>query len=193
MNKMYTPAFCPQSLTTERLYLKTLTVKEAPQVLDYFQRNRHFFQAWTPTTEDSFYTLAFQRKRLEAEKTAMEEKRLFRLWLYAQKDCSKIVGDIGFSNIVWGAFQSCHLGYKIDYQETHQGYMTEALQKAIDIIFQTFRLHRIEANILPKNVRSIRVVEKLGFVQEGLARKYLKINDIWEDHFHYVLLNPMVE
>jgi ribosomal-protein-alanine N-acetyltransferase len=50
-------------------------------------------------------------------------------------------------------------------------------------------LHRIEANIMPRNQRSLRVVEKLGFVDEGLSRDYLKINEKWEDHIHMVLLN----
>jgi ribosomal-protein-alanine N-acetyltransferase len=71
--------------------------------------------------------------------------------------------------------------------------MTEALERAISFAFEDMRLHRIEANIMPKNARSIRVVEKLGFVNEGLSRKYLKIAGSWEDHIHYVLLNPSEE
>lgn len=39
---------------------------------------------------------------------------------------------------------------------------------------------------------SLRVVEKLGFYNEGLAYKYLKINGKWEDHIHMVLLNHKV-
>ena len=45
---------------------------------------------------------------------------------------------------------------------------------------------------MPRNQRSRRVVEKLGFAEEGLARKYLKINGVWEDHIHYVILNDAV-
>jgi [ribosomal protein S5]-alanine N-acetyltransferase len=59
-------------------------------------------------------------------------------------------------------------------------------------MFQELGLHRIEANIMPKNKRSLRVVEKLGFYNEGLAYKYLKINGKWEDHIHMVLLNDKV-
>ena len=103
-----------------------------------------------------------------------------------------VIGDLTFNNIVRGAFQSCHLGYKIDGRQLNQGFMTEALRCAIAYVFSELKLHRIEANIMPRNARSRRVVEKLGFVQEGLARKYLKINGAWEDHFHYVLLNDAV-
>jgi [ribosomal protein S5]-alanine N-acetyltransferase len=92
----------------------------------------------------------------------------------------------------WGAFLSCHLGYKLDKDEINKGYITEAIQKGIEVMFNEFGLHRIEANIMPKNKRSLRVVEKLGFYNEGLAYKYLKINDKWEDHIHMVLLNDNV-
>ena len=59
-------------------------------------------------------------------------------------------------------------------------------------MFNEFELHRIEANIMPKNIRSFTVVEKLGFYNEGMALKYLNINGIWEDHIHMVLLNDKV-
>jgi ribosomal-protein-alanine N-acetyltransferase len=67
--------------------------------------------------------------------------------------------------------------------------MAEALRRGIQIIFEDYGLHRIEASIMPRNQRSIKVTEKLGFVNEGLSRRYLKINGVWEDHIHMVLLN----
>ena len=87
---------------------------------------------------------------------------------------------------------SCHLGYKLDKDHINKGFMTEAVKKGIEIIFNEYRLHRIEANIMPHNRGSARVVEKLGFYNEGLARQYLKINNNWEDHIHWVLLNDKV-
>jgi ribosomal-protein-alanine N-acetyltransferase len=70
--------------------------------------------------------------------------------------------------------------------------MTEAVKKGIDIVFNEFGLNRIEANIMPKNIRSLRVVQKVGFYNEGTAYKYLKINGKWENHIHMVLLNEKV-
>ena len=68
--------------------------------------------------------------------------------------------------------------------------MTEALRALVfDIAFGPLGLHRVEANVMPRNGRSIRVMEKLGFVQEGLARDYLRINGRWENHIHFVALN----
>ena len=71
--------------------------------------------------------------------------------------------------------------------------MTETLRKVINICFHEYNLHRIEANVIPKNERSIRVLKKLDFAEEGSSPKYLKMNGMWEDHIHYVLLNNGVE
>jgi ribosomal-protein-alanine N-acetyltransferase len=182
-------------IQTDRLTLKVLDPSFADRVLDYVVRNRAFFKEWNPTVDDIFYTLPFQQERLQRDTELLDTGSGMRLWIFKKEDVnlSRVIGDFAFSNIVRGAFQSCHLGYKIDEQELNRGFMTEALRSGIAFAFKELALHRIEANIMPRNKRSIRVVEKLGFVNEGLSRKYLKINGTWEDHFHYVLLNEDLE
>jgi ribosomal-protein-alanine N-acetyltransferase len=59
-------------------------------------------------------------------------------------------------------------------------------------MFGEYGLHRIEANIIPRNAASLRVAEKAGFLPEGIARKYLKIHGVWEDHVHMVRMNDAV-
>lgn len=177
---------------TDRLVLKILDMSYAPLVLQYYLRNQDFLEEWEPVKSNTFYTLAFQQRQLDFEFMNIMNGASLRLWIFKKGDPKKIIGCIAFNNIVRGAFLSCHLGYKLDMTEINNGYMTEALRKGIDIIFQEYHLHRIEANIMPKNKRSHRVVEKLGFYNEGLANKYLKINGKWEDHIHMVLLNDAV-
>lgn len=188
-------SFANHEIQTDRLTLKVLDPSFADRVLDYVVRNRAFFKEWNPTVDDIFYTLPFQQERLQRDRELLDAGSGMRLWIFKKEDVnlSCIIGDFAFSNIVRGAFQSCHLGYKIDEQELNRGFMTEALRSGIAFAFKELALHRIEANIMPRNKRSIRVVEKLGFVNEGLSRKYLKINGTWEDHFHYVLLNEDLE
>jgi len=177
---------------TERLVLKVLDKSYAQLVLDYYLRNKSFLEPWEPLRSKEFYTKQYQEEQLENEFSNINDKRSFRLWIFKKEDSSKIIGTVGFSNIIWGAFLSCHLGYKLDKDEINKGYMTEAIQKGIEIMFNEFGLHRIEANIMPGNKPSLRVVEKLGFYNERLAYKYLKINGKWEDHIHMVLLNESV-
>jgi len=182
-------------LQSERLILKVLDQSYAPIVLDYVLRNRAFFQEWSPTTDPSVYTLEFQRERLRADRALIDEERMLKLWLFKKDDhaLQTVIGEVVIQNIVRGAFQSCHLGYKIDQQQLNQGLMTEALRCALRYVFDELKLHRVEANIMPRNARSRRVVEKLGFIDEGRSPKYLKINGVWEEHIHYVMLNAAVE
>ncbi len=178
-------------LPTDRLCLKILGPDFARQSLDYYTRNRAFLTEWNPTPTAEFYTLPYHQERLRVEFEMMQEGRLARFWLFKYEDAefTTAIGNLAFNNIVRGAFQSCHLGYQLDEREVNQGFMTEALRRAIAFAFDGLLLHRIEANVMPRNLRSSRVLVKLGFVEEGLARQYLKINGVWEDHIHYVMLN----
>ena len=176
---------------TERLFLKTLGPSDAEAVADYYRRNRSFLEEFEPGRGDEFYTAEHQAKLLATDSAEMADGTMFRLWLLKKGD-GKLIGSLAFNNIVRGPFLSCFVGYKLDGDEINRGFMTEALRKGIDIMFRESGLHRIEANIMPGNRRSLRVVEKLGFSNEGLARRYLKINGKWEDHIHMVLLNDAV-
>jgi ribosomal-protein-alanine N-acetyltransferase len=181
-------------LQTERLRLKVLGPDFASRSLDYYARNRAFLSEWNPTPAADFYTLPYHQQRLRVELDLMKDGRLARFWLFKREDptWATAIGNLAFNNIVRGAFQSCHLGYQLDEREANQGFMTEALRSAIAFAFDELKLHRIEANVMPRNPRSSRVLAKLVFVDEGLARQYLKINGVWEDHIHYVLLNENV-
>jgi ribosomal-protein-alanine N-acetyltransferase len=178
-------------LQSERLILRTLGADDAPAVLEYHQRCWPFVAPWSPRVDAEFFTLAGQHARLETERTSRMVGSGVRFYLFRRDDpAGPIVGDLHFSSIIRGAFQSCFIGYKMDGGATNRGYMTEALRRGAEFAFMDLRLHRLEANIMPRNLASRRVVTKLGFAEEGLARKYLKINGVWEDHLHYVLLNP---
>lgn len=174
---------------TERLLLKTSDISFGKMATNYYLRNRSFLEEWEPARDNTFYTKEYQQSQLKEDQSSGNS---LRLWIFKKGDESRIIGSLAFSSIVRGAFLSCFLGYKLDETEINQGYMTEAIQKGTEIMFHEFGLHRIEANIMPKNKRSLRVAEKLGFYNEGTARKYLKINGIWEDHIHMVLLNDKV-
>lgn len=179
-------------IKTKRLILKNLDEKAAAEVLDYYQRNKEFLNEWEARKKEEYFTLNYQSKLLKKQKIKMENGTLFRFWIY-KKSNNQLIGSIAFNNIIRGAFQSCHLGYKLDKDEINQGYMTEALKAAIDYAFKELKLHRIEANIMPKNKASLKVVEKLDFINEGISKNYLKINGSWEDHIHMVLLNEALE
>ena len=69
-----------------------------------------------------------------------------------------------------------------------QGYMTDSVRLGLRFAFGTLGLHRVEAACLVHNEASRRVLEKTGFIREGLARGYLKIDGAWQDHLLYAIL-----
>ena len=98
------------------------------------------------------------------------------------------MGAIELSQIVGGRFRSAYLGYHIGAPFARQGYMRDALAAALTLAFGRYRLHRVEANIQPRNLASIRLVRRLGFRREGYSRRYLKIGGRWRDHERWALL-----
>ncbi len=176
-------------LQTPRLLLQTPGIEHLPQVLDYYMRNREHFAPWGPARQPEWDTPEYHLSKIQ--QYGEPEGQATNLWLLlgSKEQPGKIIGDVHLSNIVRGIFQSCHLGYKLDEREQGKGLMREALQAVIHHAFTYMKLHRIEANIMPANKRSIKLVQSLGFAEEGLAKKYLKINGVWEDHLHYTLLN----
>lgn len=176
-------------LKTERLLLLPAKEDLAAPLAAYYRRNRDFLRPFEPPREEDFFTEAHQRGilRREAEEAEQNTSRRFYLQLPDQPDC--IIGMAGLNNIVWGAFRSAFLGYKLDGELTGRGYMTEAVAAVTDFAFTQLRLHRIEANVMPRNRASLRVLEKNGYVNEGLSRYYLNINGVWEDHVHMVRIN----
>ena len=96
-------------------------------------------------------------------------------------------GEMNLSAIQRGAFQSCYVGYWIDEAVAGQGYTPEALVVAARFGFETLRLHRLQVSIVPRNRSSLRVVEKLGLRNEGLAERYVQINGVWEDHYRFAI------
>ena len=159
----------------------------------FYRRNRDAFAPFDPVQPEEFYTEAGQAERLAEERSWAEAGRSFRFLLVQPRHPGKVVGMTALSDIVRGAFQSCFLAYKMDRALWGRGYGAEAVEATAGWAFRALGLHRVEANIMPRNAASRRAAEKAGFTEEGLSRAYLKINGVWEDHLHYVKLREETE
>jgi ribosomal-protein-alanine N-acetyltransferase len=94
----------------------------------------------------------------------------------------RLVGQMHLFGIAWGSLRSASAGYWVAESVAGQGIAPFALAAACDHAFLVLGLHRVEVNIRPENTASLRVVEKLGFREEGLRRRYLHIDGRWRDH-----------
>ena len=146
---------------------------------------------WSPPPTPAFFTESFWEERLGIAVEEFHAGQAVRFVLQeAGPAGGAILGTCNYTNILRGAFQACHLGYQIARSHEAQGLMAEALGAANDFMFGAMRMHRIMANYRPENERSASVLQRLGFVREGLARDYLYIDGVWRDHVLTSLTNP---
>jgi [ribosomal protein S5]-alanine N-acetyltransferase len=112
----------------------------------------------------------------------------FRGFLVCRNDTNAIGGVINISQIYRGAFQSAYLGFYAMEGHQGQGLIREGLTLTLAFAFRRLKLHRLEANIQPSNVRSEGLVKALGFRLEGFSPRYLKIAGRWRDHNRWAIL-----
>lgn len=99
-----------------------------------------------------------------------------------------IVGSITLSQIFLGGFRNAYLGYYVGAKYSGEGYLTEAIDLMLEYAFENLQLHRLEANIQPGNLASIKLVKRAGFIREGFSRRYLKISGRWRDHERWAII-----
>jgi [ribosomal protein S5]-alanine N-acetyltransferase len=148
-------------------------------------------ERWSPPATTAYFTEEFWKERLD---TAVEDFRAGAAVRFVLQEGDAVDGPIlgtcNYTNIVRGPFLACHLGYQLARSSERRGLMSEALRATNAFVFDAMRLHRIMANFRPENERSARLLDRLGFVREGLARDYLFIDGAWRDHILTALTNP---
>lgn len=102
-------------------------------------------------------------------------------------EVGQLCGVINLSEIVRGSFQSAYMGYYALAPHAGKGYMRAGLELVLEKVFGELELHRVEANIQPKNQRSIELVRRAGFRYEGLSPRYLRIAGRWRDHERWAM------
>jgi len=151
--------------------------------------NRAFLTPFEPKWADNALTLSFYKKRLARQKIETEAGRGAFFFIFDNKT-QKLIGGINLNNIQYGAAYYASLGYWLGEDFQGQGYMGDALSLAKTYAFETLRLKRLNAACLPDNDRSVRLLEKADFNEEGYAPEYLQINGIWQDHRLFGFINP---
>lgn len=164
-----------------------------PRIADYASwarlrgESREFLAKWEPVWADDELTRGAFRRRIKRyhKETRLDSAYVF--FVFRAGD-DTLMGGCTLSNVRRGVTQCCALGYWIGARFARQGYMTDAVRSLIPFVFGTLGLHRIEAACLPENEPSRSLLTKIGFREEGLARKYLLINGEWSDHVQFALL-----
>lgn len=171
----------------EGLYLRYPRMADFPIWAKLRAESREFLTPWEPVWAEDELTRGAFRRRI---KRYQKETRLDSAYVFfvLRESDDALVGGCTISNVRRGVTQCCTLGYWIGSQFARQGYMTQALRLLLPFVFCTLGLHRIEAACLTDNEASKSLLARVGFRQEGLARRYLLINGEWADHLLFALL-----
>ncbi|MDX6658464.1 MAG: hypothetical protein QOH62_3257 [Solirubrobacteraceae bacterium] len=172
-----------QGVTAIRAPLAT----DLPELVESRMRNRAFLGEWEPTREESFFTPAGQARELALDDAAWRTATGFPFAVLDAGAGDRLIGRVALANVVRGVWQNATLGYWISEDAGGRGHATTAVGLVLRFAFEVAGLHRVQPAIMPRNVRSRRVVEKCGFRHEGVALRYLRINGAWEDHDMYAM------
>lgn len=150
--------------------------------------NRDFLAPWSPRARDEDFTPEGQREVVGRALDAYE--RGWSLPLVILDVDGELVGRVTLNSIIRGAFQSASLGYWVAQDRNGRGIATAAAAAAVRHGFDSLALHRVQAETLPHNLASRRVLERNGFVEYGRAPDYLNIDGRWQENVLYQLVNP---
>ncbi|MEC0343729.1 GNAT family N-acetyltransferase [Peribacillus frigoritolerans] len=176
-------------LTSDNVYLRQLKLSDAENLLQLLVENKEFFEPFSPNRSSNYYSLEKQKELIKTWEQKSKENIKYQFGIFLKKN-HKLLGTISLFQINRGPLQSALIGYYLDQKNNGNGYTTEAVNLVIDYAFRTLSLHRIEAGVMPNNIGSIRVLEKAGFLKEGIAKQNIKINDRWENHQVLAIINP---
>jgi [ribosomal protein S5]-alanine N-acetyltransferase len=150
-------------------------------------RNAAWLRAWEPTNPETPLYRSSLGPYVSMARTMRREARQGLTVPWVVTYGGRFAGQLTVGSIVWGSARSAQVGYWIDEAFAGRGITPTAVAMAMDHCFFVIGLHRVEATIRPENHASRRVVEKLGFREEGLRRRSLHIDGAWRDHLCYAM------
>lgn len=168
--------------------LRPTVPADAPVLAGLAVSQHEHLAPWEPARADSWFTEAGQREALEQAEAARAADRSYAYVITDGAD--GVLGRMTLASVVRGAGQFCSIGYWVVCEEKGHGVATAAVGQALAIAFTDLGLHRVQAETMPHNHASRKVLERHGFQHYGLAPQYLKIAGAWQDHELWQLLAP---
>jgi [ribosomal protein S5]-alanine N-acetyltransferase len=170
------------TIEASRVRLRHIEESDTDSLFEIFSDEKALrFWSWPPYKE-----------RAEAEKLLAEihdsfrQKTLFQ-WGIARKSDDKVIGTSTLFRLDERS-RRAEIGYILNRRCWGNGYVNEALTALVGFAFEKMKLHRLEADIDPRNSASIKVVERLGFQKEGLLRERWIVGGEIQDTLFYGFL-----
>lgn len=170
------------TIETARLRLRWLTYNDVPALASIFG-DAEVCRYWSrPTLPDLAAAKALHDEIVDC----FAERSLFQ-WGVAERETDAVVGTCTLAALS-PEHRRAELGFALARAKWGHGYMAEALPALIGFAFDALDLHRLEADVDPRNERSIRALEREGFEREGYLRERYVVNGELQDAVLYGLL-----
>lgn len=172
---------CP-TLRAQRVVLRPLNPADASALVEIFS-NPEVLRYWGGSAMPD----AASASEFISSVDGLRGQNVLHVWGIARADDDRIIGtgtlaQVDFSN------RRAEVGYALGREHWGKGYMAEALPTLLEHAFQTLNMHRLEADVDPRNGPSIRILERLGFQREGFLRERWIINGEIQDSLMFGLL-----
>lgn len=175
------------SYETDRLSLRILTDREAGLVTDFYSKNFNDFSLYEPLPE-SAKKVSYHKKNLAYEYNMYLKSEFIRFFIFEKHNPMTVIGTVSYRDIIGGYYKCATIGYKMDASMRRRGYCREAINFLDGEILEGMNLNRIEATVRPENIPSQKLLESIGYINEGLLREKIYIGDSFKDHYLYALL-----
>lgn len=175
-----------------RVELRPLTLQDEHRFMALRVLNTQWLQPWDATTPEDpdprDSASSFRQMARNLTRSAQAGTHLpWLIWFTPAGEAARLVGQLTVGPIIGGSARTTSLGYWLDEGHAGQGITPMAVALAVDHLFFERSLHRVEVAVRPENAASLRVVEKLGFREEGLRLRFLHIHGAWRDHRCFAL------
>lgn len=169
-------------LMSERTVLEPISVSMHRRLFRAVEDSRRFLEPWLPWVpyNDSVEASLRYAEACEADfRNGTALRFAIRL-----RDQADIIGAITLESIS-ELHRSADLGYWLRPTVTGRGLMTEAATRLLDFAFSSAHFHRIRCAAASDNIKSQKVIERLGFQKEGTAREAERVGGRWVTHVVY--------
>jgi ribosomal-protein-alanine N-acetyltransferase len=177
-------------LRGSRVVLRPLRADDWDAWREVRVRCREWLERWEPRPDPGSVDPALDREAFRSRCGAWDRQRHFDaaygFGMFRHED-GRFAGEVSLGSVQRGPFQMGYVGYWIDEALAGNGYVPEGVVLIMRYAFESLQLHRLEAAIVPRNVSSRRVAEKLGLRDEGTAVRFLQIQGVYEDHIRYAI------
>jgi len=170
-------------INTERLLLRSVKLDDAEAIFNYRSDSiENQYQGWIPKNIDDVYD--FINNKVSSTIDLIDTWYQF---VIIRNENNELIGDIGV-HFIDSNKKQVEVGCTLDKNHQRKGYATEALKEMINYLFTEFNKHRIITSIDPRNIKSIGLVEHLGFRKEAHFKESILINGEWVDDVVYAIL-----